>query len=138
MFLLVVGLYRWALLSFYVHVCCTLNGDVISASSFEGRFPPLTQLMVSTDGKYLIAGTARQCIGNPAKSGIVVLSLPKLQVLHVWELNTNAGVATFAMSSDDSNIVVSGDDGTLSVLCNPRLSMKMVDQMLRQGWSSTI
>ena len=56
----------------------------------------------------------------------------------VWELHGSAGVAAVALSRDNTNLLVSGTDGTLTVIADPRLGMRLVDQMFHLGWDTMI
>ena len=46
--------------------------------------------------------------------------------LYVWELHNNAGVAAVALTRDNTNLLVSGTDGTSTVIADPRLGMRFV------------
>ena len=66
------------------------------------------------------------------------MSVPDLAVLHLWELSGAAGVSALALTGDNTNLVVSGTDGTLTIVADPRLSMRMVSEMFKMGWDTMV
>ena len=41
-----------------------------------------------------------------------------------------------ALTGDNTNLVVSGTDGGFTVIADPKLSMRLVQQMFSMGWES--
>jgi hypothetical protein len=66
---------------------------------------------------------------------VVLLEVPSLRVAHVWELPGGAGVSALTLTGDNTNLLVSGTDGSLTVLADPRLGMRLVSQMFNVGWA---
>ena len=116
----------------------TVNGDIVHAASFEGTLPLFSALVVAADGDYIIVGTEAAAPGTGLPAGVVVLSVPDLRVLHVWELSGNAGVAALALTGDNTNLVVSATNGMLTIIADPRLSMRIIDSMFSLGWDTMV
>ena len=114
----------------------TLNGDVVRGRTFRDDLPPFTTPpLVSSDGKFVVLGTERASKGDPKPAGVVLLEVPSLRVAHVWELPGGAGVSAMSLTGDNTNLLVSGTDGSLTVLADPRLGMRLVSQMFNLGWA---
>ena len=114
----------------------TLNGDVVRGRTFRDDLPPFTTPpLVSSDGKFVVLGTERASKGDPKPAGVVLLEVPSLRVAHVWELPGGAGVSAMTLTGDNTNLLVSGTDGSLTVLADPRLGMRLVSQMFNLGWA---
>ena len=119
---------------------------MVTRASFEGSLPPFSALLVSADGRYVVAGTEAAPPGGGGgggsgggmPAGVAVLNVPDLRVTHLWELSGNAGVAAVALTGDNTNLLVSGTDRTLTIIADPRLSMRLVDQMFHLGWDTMV
>ena len=117
----------------------TLNGDVVRAASLADDLPPLTtKPIVSSDGRFVVLGTERAAAGDPKPAGVALLEVPELRVAHVWELPGGAGVSSMTLTGDNTNLLVSGTDGSLTVLADPRLGMRLVSQMFNLGWETMV
>ena len=81
------------------------------------------------------AGAARSVSVKTVAAGVVLLEVPSLRVAHVWELPGGAGVSAMTLTGDNTNLQVSGTDGSLTVLADPRLGMRLVSQMFNLGWA---
>ena len=117
----------------------TLNGDVARTVSLANDLPPLTaKPIVSSDGRFVVLGTERAATGDPKPAGVALLEVPELRVAHVWELPGGAGVSSMTLTGDNTNLLVSGTDGSLTVLADPRLGMRLVSQMFNLGWETMV
>ena len=117
----------------------TLNGDVARTASLANDLPPLTaKPIVSSDGRFVVLGTERAATGDPKPAGVALLEVPELRVAHVWELPGGAGVSSMTLTGDNTNLLVSGTDGSLTVLADPRLGMRLVSQMFNLGWETMV
>ena len=56
----------------------------------------------------------------------------------MWELPGGAGVSSMTLTGDNTNLLVSGTDGSLTVLADPRLGMRLVSQMFNLGWETMV
>ena len=45
---------------------------------------------------------------------------------------------TAYVTGDNTNLVVSGTDGTLTIVADPRLSMRLVSEMFKMGWDTMV
>ena len=117
----------------------TLNGDVVRAASLADHLPPLaTKPIVSSDGRFAVLGTESAAAGDAKPAGVALLEVPELRVAHVWELPGGAGVSSMTLTGDNTNLLVSGTDGSLTVLADPRLGMRLVSQMFNLGWETMV
>ena len=117
----------------------TLNGDVVRAASLADHLPPLaTKPIVSSDGRFAVLGTESAAAGDAKPAGVALLEIPELRVAHVWELPGGAGVSSMTLTGDNTNLLVSGTDGSLTVLADPRLGMRLVSQMFNLGWETMV
>ena len=77
----------------------------------------------------------------PAQGDVPVdplLTLPDLRLAHVWELKGGTGARAFALQEDDTAIVVAGEDGSLSAVADPSLSMRLVDRLFDLGLGTMV
>jgi hypothetical protein len=125
------------------------SGEVVAEARLEHALPPLSAMTTTADGKFCVVGTeagggASATPGGPKSpartlpAGVAVFTLPDLRLVHVWELHglSGVGVASMALTGDNTNLVVSGTDGGFTVIADPKLSMRLVQQMFSMGWES--
>ena len=121
----------------------TLDGRIVARAAFEGILTPLSGgLACSSDGKYVLAGAARERDdGDRTRrlpAGVALLTLPALRLAHVWELKGGVGARAFALQEDDTTLVVAGEDGSLSAVADPSLSMRLVDRLFDLGLGTMV
>ena len=121
----------------------TLDGRIVARAAFEGILTPLSGgLACSSDGKFVLAGAAREGDdGDRTRhlpAGVALLTLPDLRLAHVWELKNGVGARAFALQEDDTTLVVAGEDGSLSAVADPSLSMRLVDRLFDLGLGTMI
>ena len=112
----------------------TLDGGIVARVALGGILAPLSGgLACFSDGTFLLAGAARRRDGDEETrdgnrtrylpAGVALLTLPDLRLAHVWELKGGTGARAFALQEDDTAIVVAGEDGSLSAVADPSLSI---------------
>eukprot|EP00850_Spirogloea_muscicola_P020769 SM000226S07410 [mRNA] locus=s226:160492:175617:+ [translate_table: standard] len=72
-----------------------------------------------------------------ARPTIMFLDLQTLEVLHRLRLPRWSHVTSLALTSDNSNLLISTADAKLLLYTDPNLSLKLVDEMLRLGWEGS-
>ena len=127
----------------------TLDGGIVARVALEGILAPLSGgLACFSDGTFLLAGAARRRDGDEETrdgnrtrylpAGVALLTLPDLRLAHVWELKGGTGARAFALQEDDTAIVVAGEDGSLSAVADPSLSMRLVDRLFDLGLGTMV
>eukprot|EP00850_Spirogloea_muscicola_P006613 SM000031S11622 [mRNA] locus=s31:702958:718064:- [translate_table: standard] len=72
-----------------------------------------------------------------ARPTIMFLDLQTLEILHRLRLPRWSHVTSLALTSDNSNLLISTADAKLLLYTDPNLSLKLVDEMLRLGWEGS-
>eukprot|EP00850_Spirogloea_muscicola_P008241 SM000043S15869 [mRNA] locus=s43:763446:778532:+ [translate_table: standard] len=72
-----------------------------------------------------------------ARPTIMFLDLQTLEVFHRLRLPRWSHVTSLALTSDNSNLLISTADAKLLLYTDPNLSLKLVDEMLRLGWEGS-
>eukprot|EP00899_Mesostigma_viride_P003816 jgi/Mesvir1/13435/Mv16507-RA.1 len=86
------------------------------------------------------AAGARHSRGGPVLSPstcsiVGVFRLGSLELLYQFEMDRR--VSAVALTHDNTCMLVSRADGTLQVLTDPSVSVKLIDQMLKLGWEQS-
>ncbi|EPS62081.1 hypothetical protein M569_12712, partial [Genlisea aurea] len=137
----------------------TLNGKLIAEKQLPSS-STVACMEVSVDGNSALVGLnpPPSCSENERVSSSVVSSdeshaddddddelllllpclcffdLYTLKVFHTIKLEAGQDVTAVALSTDNTNLVVSTASKQLIIFSDPSLSLKVVDQMLKLGW----
>jgi hypothetical protein len=76
-----------------------------------------------------------------SRLGAIAPVCPSLPPRHRFQslLSQNGSTCcTACVTGDNTNLVVSGTDGTLTIVADPRLSMRLVSEMFKMGWDTMV
>lgn len=110
----------------------------------------VSSLRASRDGSFVVVGlcgSSHQASHSHEHVWVHVRSVPEIsRVYKLPQSNSSAsthspasgigdGVADLLLTSDETNLVVVEQNGSVACYTDPAVNLKIVDQMLRIGWS---
>ena len=112
----------------------SINGTIISLTSLVDISPDLTCLLVSRDGYHLLVGS----VAKEGKVTVAIFELLSLELLTSWHLNSDSDISHMSLTAENTNLLVATREGSLTVITNPELAVRSLENMLQAGWSSVV
>lgn len=112
----------------------SINGTIISLTSLVDISPDLTCLLVSKDGYHLLVGS----VAKEGKVTVAIFELLSLELLTSWHLNSDSDISHMSLTAENTNLLVATREGSLTVITNPELAVRSLENMLQAGWSSVV
>ena len=69
---------------------------------------------------------------------VAIFELLSLELLTSWHLNSDSDISHMSLTAENTNLLVATREGSLTVITNPELAVRSLENMLQAGWSSVV